>query len=112
MIPLTLIFRKVTPGYDLAKKYTVNHLLFMDDLKLFGKTGRELCFALERTYFPQEEESLVPVMQHGSRTKPLLLNICMHLHTNTYILLYLTHLLNVCRYLLLKFSPTCCLRRI
>ena len=38
MIPLTLILRTSTAGYDLAKEFKVNHLLFMDDLKLFGKS--------------------------------------------------------------------------
>ena len=37
MIPLTLILRKSRAGYDFAKEFKVNHLLFMDDLKLFGK---------------------------------------------------------------------------
>ena len=42
MIPLTLILRKSTAGYDLAKGFKVNHLLFMDDLKLFGKSEDQI----------------------------------------------------------------------
>ena len=42
MIPLTLILRKATAGYDLAKEFKVNHLLFMDDLKLFGKSEDQI----------------------------------------------------------------------
>ena len=42
MIPLTLILRKSTAGYDLAKEFKVNHLLFMDDLKLFGKSEDQI----------------------------------------------------------------------
>ena len=42
MIPLTLILRKSTAGYDLAKEFKVNHLLFRDDLKLFGKSEDQI----------------------------------------------------------------------
>ena len=42
IIPLTLILRKSTAGYDLAKEYKVNVLLFMDDLKLFGKSEDQI----------------------------------------------------------------------
>ena len=38
LIPLTLILRKATAGYH----FTVNHLLFMDDLKLYGKDKAQL----------------------------------------------------------------------
>ena len=37
MSPLTLILRKSTAGYNLAKEFQLNHFLFMDDLKLYGK---------------------------------------------------------------------------
>ena len=43
LIPLTLILRKGKEGYDLGKgKSRVSHLLFMDDLKLFGKNEKQL----------------------------------------------------------------------
>lgn len=39
MIPLTLILRKTKAGYDLGGgQGVINHLLFMDDLKLYGKS--------------------------------------------------------------------------
>jgi len=39
MFPLSLILRKVNASYDWGgKEYKLNHLLFMDDLKLFGKS--------------------------------------------------------------------------
>ena len=39
MIPLSLILRKVNICYEWGKKeYKLNHLLFMDDLKLFSKS--------------------------------------------------------------------------
>ena len=41
MIPLTQILRKVKCGYTLKSGEKLNHLLFMDDLKLFAKDERE-----------------------------------------------------------------------
>ena len=40
MIPLTDILRKVPTGYTLKCGLKLNHLLFMDDLKIYGKNGR------------------------------------------------------------------------
>ena len=43
MIPLTSILRKAAPGYEFASsKVKINHLLYMDDLKLYGKTQKDL----------------------------------------------------------------------
>ena len=43
MIPLTLILRGVNAGYEFkGKKAKVNHLFFMDDLKLFGRTKDQI----------------------------------------------------------------------
>ncbi|XP_063611810.1 uncharacterized protein LOC134785404 [Penaeus indicus] len=43
IIPLSLILRKVTAAYEWGKKeYKVNHLLFMDDLKLYAKTEDQM----------------------------------------------------------------------
>ena len=43
LIPLSLVLRKVKAGYDLGKnKGIVNHLLFMDDLKLYGKNEKQI----------------------------------------------------------------------
>ena len=41
MIPLTQILRKVKSGYTLKNGEKLNHLLFMDDLKIFEKSKRE-----------------------------------------------------------------------
>ena len=41
MIPLTCVLRKARAGYMLDG-VKINHLLFMDDLKLFGKNAREV----------------------------------------------------------------------
>ena len=43
MIPLTKVLRKLKAGYVIKEgNLKVNHLLFMDDLKLFGKSEREI----------------------------------------------------------------------
>ena len=43
MLPLTLVLRKMRAGYRLAKDATpINHLLFMDDLKLYGANKDQL----------------------------------------------------------------------
>ena len=43
MIPLTLLRRKVKLGYVLRNdQMRISHLLFMDDLKLYGKKEREI----------------------------------------------------------------------
>ena len=42
MVPLSLILKKVNACYKWGKKeYKWNHLLFMDDLKLFGKSEEQ-----------------------------------------------------------------------
>ena len=43
MVPLSLILRKVNACYEWRKKeYKLNHLLFMDDLKLFAKNEEQI----------------------------------------------------------------------
>ena len=42
MIPLTEILRNVPTGYTLKCGLKLNHLLFMDDLKIYGKSEREI----------------------------------------------------------------------
>ena len=39
MVPLPMVLRKMNEGYDFkGKEIKVNHLLFIDDLKLYGKS--------------------------------------------------------------------------
>ena len=48
MIPLTLLLRREHIGYRFGReKRVLNHLLFMDDLKLYGKSEKELEKLLE-----------------------------------------------------------------
>ena len=43
LIPMSLILSKMKIGYDLGDgRGKVNHLLFMDDLKLFAKTDNQV----------------------------------------------------------------------
>ena len=43
MMPLNHIFRKCTAGYKLSKlQKKINHLMYMDSIKLFVKNEREL----------------------------------------------------------------------
>ena len=43
MMPLNHIFRKCTAGYKLSRSQEkVNHLMYMDDIKLFAKNEKEL----------------------------------------------------------------------
>ena len=43
MIPLSVVLNNMEAGYSLGRnRRKLNHLLFMDDLKLYGKSLREL----------------------------------------------------------------------
>ena len=43
MLPLSTILRGSTSGYKLSEEEVkVNHLMFMDDLKLYGKNVKEI----------------------------------------------------------------------
>ena len=43
MMPLNLILRKCTAGYKLSRSQEkINHLMYMDDIKLFAKNEKEL----------------------------------------------------------------------
>ena len=42
MIPMTCVLRKTKPTYTLKTKSKLNHLLYMDDLKLYAKNQTEI----------------------------------------------------------------------
>ena len=43
MMPLNHILRKCTAGYKLSRSQEkINHLMYMDDIKLFAKNEKEL----------------------------------------------------------------------
>ena len=56
MIPLSLLLRKVKASYEWGRKeLKLNHLLFMDDLKLFEKSGHQID-SLVQTVFTFSED--------------------------------------------------------
>ena len=43
LLPLTMILRKCSSGYQLGHEHIlVNHLLYLDDLKLYGRNQQEI----------------------------------------------------------------------
>ena len=43
LIPLTSVLKMTKPGYEIGKnREKINHLLYIDDLKLYGKSEKEL----------------------------------------------------------------------
>ena len=56
MIPLSLLLRKAKASYEWGgKEFRLNHLLFMDDLKLFGKSNDQID-SLVQTVFTFSED--------------------------------------------------------
>ena len=54
IVPLLLILTEVNASYEWRKKdHKLNHLLFMNDLKLFSRTGEQI-----NTLIREEENSL------------------------------------------------------
>ena len=52
MVPLSLILTKVNSSYEWGKKkYKLNNLLFMDDLKLFSKSEEQIDPLLRTVHF-------------------------------------------------------------
>ena len=47
LIPLTHVLRPANPGYEFRTGETINHLLFMDDLKLYSKSEKALYFLIQ-----------------------------------------------------------------
>ena len=51
MVPLSLIFKKVNTCYKWGKKeYKLNHLLFMNDLKLYAKSEEQTNTLVRNVY--------------------------------------------------------------
>ena len=78
LIPLTLMSRKVKAGYSLGNGLpTINHLLFMDDLKLYGKSENQVDTLLQSVRIVSEdirmefgiEKCAVLVMKRGKLVK-------------------------------------------
>ena len=56
MIPLSLLLRKVKASYEWGRKeFKLNHLLFMDDLKLFGKSEDQIDSLVQTVFIFSED---------------------------------------------------------
>uniref|UniRef100_A0A1X7SUE5 Reverse transcriptase domain-containing protein n=1 Tax=Amphimedon queenslandica TaxID=400682 RepID=A0A1X7SUE5_AMPQE len=56
MVPLSLVLRTVSAGYKIRdKNVRMNHLMFMDDLKLFGKNERQIHSLINRVQAVSED---------------------------------------------------------
>ena len=59
MIPLSFILRKVKASYEWGRKeFKLNHLLFMDDLKLFGKSVDQIDSLVQTVFTCSEDVSM------------------------------------------------------
>ena len=66
LIPLSLVLREVKAGYDLTgKKNFVNHLLYMDDLKLYGRNDTVRIFSSDIGMQFGIDKCAVLVMKRG-----------------------------------------------
>ena len=60
MIPLSLLLRKVKASYESGRKeFKLNHLLFMDDLKLFGKSEDQIDSLVQTVLLFSEDIGMV-----------------------------------------------------
>ena len=78
MVPLSLILKKVNACYKWGKKeYKLNHLLFMDDLKLYAKTEEQTNTLVRTVYVFSTNISMefgikkcgIPTMERGNIIK-------------------------------------------
>ena len=59
MIPLSLLLRKVKASCEWGRKeFKLNHLLFMDDLKLFGKSDDQIDSLVQTVFTFSEDISM------------------------------------------------------
>ena len=55
VVPLTWLLRRAKSGYNWGnKKLKLNHLLFMDDLKLFTKSKNQIEFLVQTVHILSE----------------------------------------------------------
>ena len=56
MIPLSILFRKVKASYEWGRKeFKLNHLLFMDEVKLFGKSNEQIDSLVQTVFIFSED---------------------------------------------------------
>ena len=72
MMPLNHILRKCTAGYKLSKSQeNINHLMYMDDIKLFAKNEKEVGTLIQtvRIYSQDIGIEFGRKMRHASNEK-------------------------------------------
>ena len=78
MIRLSLLLRKVKASYEWGRKeFKLNHLLFMDDLKLFGKSEDQIDSLIQTMFIFNENIGMefgltkcgVVILQKGKHVK-------------------------------------------
>ena len=55
LIPLTVLLQKTNDGYCFRNKTKVNHLLYMDDLELFGKSKNDITSLIHTVRISSED---------------------------------------------------------
>ena len=55
MMPLTVMLRTLKNGYEIEKNLKINHRLYMDDIKLYAKSKRELDSLIQSTRIFSED---------------------------------------------------------
>ena len=56
MVPLTWLLRRAKAGYEWGNKgFKLNHLLFMDDLKLFDKSKNQIDSLVQTVHIFSED---------------------------------------------------------
>ena len=65
MIPLTLVLRKSTTGYDLEKDLRLN-IFLMDELKLFGKSEDQIDSLVQTVQLLSEDNRMAFVLKKCS----------------------------------------------
>ena len=75
LIPLSLILRKAKAAYEFSEcKEKINHLLFMDDLKLYSRSEKELDSLVQTFHLFSEDIGMefgTLVMEKGKIVKPV-----------------------------------------
>ena len=82
MIPLTLVLRKSTTSYDLAKDLRLN-IFLMDELKLFGKSEDQIDSLVQTVQLLSEDIRMAFVLKKCSmlssdRGKSLIISLNYH----------------------------------
>ena len=65
MIPLTHVLRKAKARYTLGEREKINYLLFIDDLKLYGKRENEIKGLVSTVEVFSQDMGMVYILKCG-----------------------------------------------